>query len=185
MSAVYMSTIYDHKVFYIFVSIVVFCGNLFDAVHVDSVSGRRQTFWGAGILGTLCIVLSSAALFINSFVKGMYEKFLNGEMSEEELELERLMNVFGIDIVKEIPEKETSVLLFVIIAIAVGLVISYLLKEVYFIDVITAAVPFVYVIFALHTERLSTVPMLVAVPVCAYFVCRLALMVSGKEIADK
>ncbi len=185
MNCIYISMVYDHKEFYIFVSAIVFCGNLFEAVHTDKKEGRRQTFCGAGIFGVFSIVLSAAALFISSFVKSTYEKFLNSELTEEELDLERLMKALGIDIIKEVPEKEADVLLFVIIALAVGVVISYLLKEVYFIDVITAAVPFVYVVFAFHAEKLSTVPMLTVFPVCSYFVCRLALMVTGKEIADK
>ena len=86
MSSLYIGTIYAHQVFYIFVSAVLFVGNLYELIYVDREKGKRQTFWGAGIFGVFGIALSFAAMLVSSYAKGMYEKFLAGEMSDEEVE---------------------------------------------------------------------------------------------------
>lgn len=182
MGMFYTEILYDHTEIYFFVSILLVLGNLYELIYRDRTDGGMKTFYATGVLGVLTSLIACLSLYLDALAQKMSDTFLVGELSEAENALDEKLKLLGIDVVQVVSEEQTGALIFILLAIALGVALSFALKGVYFIDVITAAIPFVYAIFALHTEKLSTAPMLILVPVCVYFVCRVALFITGVGI---
>ena len=151
-------------------------------IYRDRTDGGMKTFYTTGAFGVLTSLFACVSLYLDTLARKMSDAFLVGELSEAENALDEKLRLLGIDVVQVVSEEQKGALIFILVALVLGVAISFALKGVYFIDVIGAVIPFVYAIFALHTEKLSTAPMLIFIPVCVYFVCRVALFVTGVGI---
>ena len=176
--------LYEHKGFYLFVCIVLICGNIYELVFRDKEDGGKRTFYATGALGVFSVAISFVSLKLSAMAADFSERFLDSStiLGEEEAILSNRLELAGIELIQIVSEKERGVLIFMAVSLLVGVVVSFILRGAYFIDIVLAAVPFVYTFFALHGEWLPTATMLVLVPIWVYFICRATLFVTGVGI---
>lgn len=174
---------YEREEFYIFVCAALVCGSIYDAVFLDKADGKKRLFVATGLLGFLSSAIAFAGIKLNLAAQEFTRVFFESELTDEQVELVEKLELFGIDVLK-VSDKEKEVLIFVAIALLVGVVISLVLRGVYFVDVILAAIPFFYTLFALHAESFSTVTPFIVIPVSVYFICRAVLLVTGAGLKE-
>ena len=167
--------------------IIVLCalhavGTFFDAVFLDKTDGKKRTFAAAAIWGAVSGAACFAARKLCFFSEDYRARFLAEELLEDEAKLERTLKIFGFRILTEGPEGEEKVITTIMVLLIVSVVVSLMLRGVYFVDVITAAIPFAYGIYCWHAEKLVCAPMLVLVPLAIYFFARVGLFITGVGI---
>lgn len=174
---------YEREEFYMLVCAALVCGNVYDAAFLDKADGKKRLFVATEVLGFLSAAIAFAGIKLNSVAQAFTKVFFESELTEEQLALVEKLELFGIDVLS-VAEKEKETLIFVAVALLVGVIISLALRGVYFVDIILAAVPFVYTLFALHAESFSTATPFIVIPVFVYFVCRAALFVTGAGLKE-
>ena len=174
---------YEREEFYMLVCAALVCGNVYDAAFLDKADGKKRLFVATEVLGFLSAAIAFAGIKLNSVAQDFTKVFFESELTEEQLAFVEKLELFGIDVLS-VAEKEKETLIFVAVALLVGVIISLALRGVYFVDIILAAVPFVYTLFALHAESFSTATPFIVILVFVYFVCRAVLFVTGAGLKE-
>ncbi len=179
MGMLWGDSLYENPEFYVIVCLIVVAGNIYEAFASGKNGGRDALPSASIIVGAFAVITSLLSAKFSSMASFYSEKFLENELSEaQQLTADRL-SFFGVDLLSIVPEEEIKALVFIAAALAVCVVFSVLGKanNFRFLNLALAAVPFIYAVSALHTEKYSTSPMLVLVPVTVYFLCRAVLLV--------
>ena len=184
MNMIYTEQIYEYEGLFVILCALHFIGGIYELIYFDRADGKKRTFIAASLFGVLSSAACFAALKVNSFSKVFFERFLDSDLSEEEMAFEKKLQLIGIETLREPPVEEEKIITFVMIFVALSVVVALILRGVYFVDVILAAVPFVYVIYSWFGNKLIGAPMLVVVPVCMYFFIRVALFITGVGISE-
>lgn len=178
MGMVINKSFYEREEFYFIVCVALVCGNIYDAVFLDKADGKKRLFVATEVIGALSTALAFVVIKLNLVAQEFTKLFFETDFTEEQMALVEKLELVGIDVLS-VADKERDVLIFVAVALLVSVIISLVLRGVYFVDIILAAVPFVYTIFALHAESFSTATSFVVIPVFIYFICRAVLFVTG------
>lgn len=176
MAMLYRGQFYEFAYFYVAVCALMFCGHLYEAVSTDKESGRSQAVIATRVIGGLGAVLAIVSIIASKMATKFSEPMIDDALYEANSKIMSDLKPFGFLLSSAAPEKEVSVLIFLAVAFAVCVIVSLLLRRIYFIDALLAFVPFVLSVSAFHEENLATAPMLVIVPAVAYFVCCLTLV---------
>ena len=180
MGMLWHKKLYEDPEFYVIVCLTVVAGNIYEAFLRSKESGSNVLHSAAVVVGAFGVVSSLLSVKFSSMAKAYSDAFVENELAEaEELVADRL-SFIGADLISNVPENEIKTLAFVAAALAVCLAVSVIcrvfVRKLYVLNLLLSAVPFFYVISALHTEKLNTSPMLVIVPVTVYFLCQAALV---------
>ena len=162
---------YQYGYVYIAICAFIFVASLYEAVAFDKENGKSQTVIGTALVGAFGAALSWASVTLSALAYKLNDIFITDTLTEEQAQLAADVKPFGILLLSEVPEKEKSVLMGIMIALLVCVAVGLILRRVYFINAIISFVPFIWSVFALHAVNISTSPMLVIVPAAAYFVC--------------
>ena len=158
---------------YIVLGLLHVLGNLFDALRQDREDGRRRAYLAANLLSgmlpllTLCVHLRTRAVTALS------------------VEAQEALRHFDAHVLRTAECEDASLILRLSLMIAGCLLISLLLRDIYFVDVITATVPAVYAIYAVFAERLTLFPIAVLILCVLHLFCRILLMTSEPMATGK
>lgn len=140
-------------------------GSLVYALKLDSKDGKRRAFWAVNLFG-VCI-----SLYVIPIVKRMGE--LVGIYESERFKLLPLDS----KLYAGIESGAAEILKRVAIMIVVSVVISILLRDIYFIDAALAIVPFGYSLYVFADKSLDTLALECFLLTAMYFVFRIAVMI--------
>ena len=177
--------IYEYGGLIIVLCVLHVAGTFYDAVYLDKTDNKKRTFiattlWGA-ISGAACYAAGELCFFAEKY----RARYLADELLENEDKLDRTLKVFGLRLLNIGPEDEKKVILTIMVLLIVSVAVSVILRGVYFVDVIAAAIPFAYGIYCWHAEKLMCAPMLVLVPLAIYFFARVGLFVTGAGVKTR
>ncbi len=170
-------SLYENEEFYVIVCFTVVAGNIYEAAVHGKDGGRDSLKAASLIVGAFGVVTSLLSAKFSSMGKLYSEIFLENGLGETQQITADRLSFFGVDLVSNVPEEEIKTLVFIAAALAVSVAFSVVAKRLGLLKFLFAAVPFVYAVSALHTEKMATSPMLVLVPVTVYFICQTALLV--------
>jgi len=136
-----------------------------DALACDREDGRRRAYTLTTACGFLLPLLSAFFVLRSHSVSG--------------LDATAAAELRGIDasIYESLESDIQKTLLILSAMLLVSVVISLLLRDVYFIDTAVAAIPMVYAIYLFFAERLPALSTTIVLLCVFYFVCRLMLMI--------
>lgn len=177
--------IYEYGGLILVLCVLHVVGTFYDAVYLDKTDNKKRTFvavtlWGV-ISGAACFVARKLCFFADDY----RAQYLAGELLEDETKLDRTLKVFGFRVLTAGPDDEEKVIMTIMVLLLVSVVVSVILRGVYFIDVIAAAIPFVYGIYCWHARKLVCAPMLVLIPLAIYFFARVGLFITGAGIKTR
>jgi hypothetical protein len=185
LNMLHNNLLYEYKGLFVILAALHIAGAFYELVFFDRHDNKKRTFIAVSILG----VLSSAACFgarkLCEFSEGFYARFMAGELIGKDMKFDQELKLFGFNVLIRGAEDEEKVLMTIMVLLLVGVVVGIVLRGVYFIDVILAALPFGYSIFCWHAGKLICAPMLIVVPVTVYFFARVALFIAGVGIKTK
>ncbi len=160
--------LYDRPMLYLILATVHMAGNIIYALSLDKADGKRRAFLcvnvAGGLFGALCL-----------FVWRKLEKMKSLEFSEEELEE---MSDIDLEIFEGLESESAKLLLIIGIALLVTVALSVILRDLYYVDVILCALPFLYSVKVFFTEELTVFGGLVFAATAIYFIFRVLLMLS-------
>ena len=160
--------LYDRPMLYIVLSIVHMSGSVIYALMLDKVDGKRRAYWCVNSLGALVGALCLAIWKKSEVIRDV--KFTEDELRElSDIDSELFMGLEG----------DSARILFVIgVMLLVGVVVSLLLRDVYYIDVILCAVPCIYSLRAFFSEELTMFGGVAFSAVAVCFIFRVLVMIS-------
>ena len=164
--------LYDRPTLHILLGLLYLFGFLADALLCDRADGRRRAY----LLTTACGLLIPLMTLLT------YLRI----RSLSDIEPQAAQELKGIDLTlyqASLTQAQKSLVIFAVMLL-ISVAVSLLLRDIYFVDVIIAAVPAVYAVYYFFSERLplfSTTVLLLSV---FYFLCRLLLM-TGEPMRKK
>ena len=179
MNMLHRELIYEYAGLFVLLCAVHAVGAFYDAVYFDRADNKKRTFIGVSVWGAISSAACFGAIKLCDFAEGFYKRFMAGDFAEEEMQLGKKLKVIGFDVLSQLAEDEKKVITTIMVLLAVSVVVAVILRGVYFIDVILAALPFVYSIYCWHAGKLVCAPMLILVPVAVYFFARVGLFITG------
>ncbi len=167
--------LYERPMLYVALAILHTVGNIIYAVSLDREDGKRRGFLcvnvAGGIFGVLCL-----------FVWRRSQKLAAITMTDEEFE--KLSDI-DTEIFEGIEGESASLLLIIGIALLVTVLVSVILRDLYYIDVILCAIPFVYSVKVFFFEELTVFGGMVFAATAMYFIFRVMILLSEPMRADK
>jgi hypothetical protein len=171
--------LYEKPMLYVILALVHTSGSIIYAVLLDKEDGKRRAFWCVNAVGTLIGALC-LAIWRRSAVLAATE------LTDDEIR--ELSDIDG-EIFGGLEDGNSAkILLFIGIILLVTVVISILLIDLYYIDVILCLLPLLYSLWAFFTELLAVFGGAVFTVIAAYFVMRVLVMTSEpttKEESDE
>ena len=157
--------LYTHPLFYLILSALPIVGNLYDAVHRDSLDGRHRAFLLANVSSLLVLAFLGLLIWrtrVTADVVNMHE-----------------LSRFDQNVFVAAEESALSVWKTYAAVYAVGIAVSLAFRGAYWLDALLALPPLV---LALRRQILGTLgahaELLLALMILC-FLCRLALMAAG------
>ena len=160
--------LYERAMLYVVLSLVHMSGSIIYALMLDKVDGKRRAYWcvnsfGA-LIGGLCLAIWKKSEIIRATT------FTDEELKElSDIDSEIFMGLEG---------DSARILLVVGAMLLVGVLVSLILRDVYYIDVILCAVPCVYSLKAFFAEKLTMFGGVVFFAVTVCFAFRILVMIS-------
>lgn len=160
--------LYERPMLYVILALVHMSGSIIYAVLLDRVDSKRRAFWCVNVFGTLLGALCLAAWRKSEIMRSMTFK------DDEILDFSDIDNEIFIGLADD----SAKLLLIIGVLLLVTVIVSLLLRDLYYIDVILCAVPCIYSLRAFFTEELTTFGGVVFSAVAVYFVMRIFIMLS-------
>lgn len=156
----------DRPMLYILLGLIHVSGNILHAISLDKADGKRRAFICANICG-----ICAALLGIWVWRKAKQLSLLD-DAAVSELGVRDHAILLGAE------NDEHSILLKISVIILATVVLSLILRDIYFIDVISSAVPFLYVLYLFSTEKLTLFAQTAFVVTLLYFAYRILILIS-------
>ncbi|MBO5908587.1 MAG: hypothetical protein J6Q67_02235 [Clostridia bacterium] len=179
MNMIHRELIYEYAGLFVLLCAVHAAGAFYDAVYFDRTDNKKRTFIGVSFWGAISSAACFGAIKLCEFTEEFYKRFMASDLSEEDMQLAEGLKVVGVDVLSQLADDEIKVITTIMAILIVSVVVAVILRGVYFIDVILAAIPFVYSIYSWHAGKLVCAPMLILVPVAVYFFARVGLFITG------
>ena len=167
--------LYEKPMLYVILALIHSSGSIIYAVLLDRAYGKRRAFWCVNAVGTLIGVLC-LAVWRRSAVLG------TADFTEDEL---RELSDIDNEIFIGLEDGSAKILLIIGVMLFVTVLVSILLRDIYYIDVILCAVPCVYSLRAFFTEELTVFGGVAFSVVAIYFVMRVFIMLSEPMRSEK
>lgn len=185
LNMLHNNLLYEYKGLYVILAAVHTAGAFYELVYFDRHDNKKRTFIAVSALGVISSAACFAARKLCDFSEGFYKRFMAGELVSKDMKFDQELRLFGFNVLVKGPEDEEKVIMTIMALLLVGVVVGIILRGVYFVDVILAALPFGYSIFCWHAGKLICAPMLIVVPVTVYFFARVALFIAGVGIKTR
>lgn len=158
--------LYEQPELCIFLAALHVMGTVVGSIGRDRVDNKRRAFISANVSG---VAISLLGLAVWRKAEKLSELDPNATMDLSHAE--RAIRAGAAEGMEEILIKISLIIL-------VTVVISLILRDIYFIDVITAAVPFVYTLYLFTTSKLTLFPEAAFMLTLLYLVIRIIVMLS-------
>ncbi|MBO5416663.1 MAG: hypothetical protein J6A83_08560 [Clostridia bacterium] len=156
----------DRPMLYIILGVLHVAGNVVHAAVLDRADGKRRAFVSTNLFGV-------AAFSLGLALKMRAEKLaLLGEEARVELGALDLKILDGVE--SGIYEVVFKLGLFVLISV----VVSLILRDIYFIDAILAIFPLALTVYMLNADKLTAFPAIILAVVFLYFAFRVLVLVA-------
>ena len=165
--------LYEQPMLYIVLSLVHMAGNLFYALSLDKADGKRRAYWSVNLLGA---VLSALCIYVFKRSKDIAAMALDDAKKIEEL------SDFDTEIFSGIEGGSAKLFLIIGILLLVTVVVSVVLRDLYYIDAALCIVPFLYSLWLFFTEKLTVFGGVAFTAVAVYFVFRILILFSEPMI---
>lgn len=185
MNMLHSELLYEYAGLFVLLCGIHTVGAFYDAVYFDRADNKKRTFIGVSAWGAISSAACFGAIKLCNFSEGFYKKFIKGDFAEADMQLSDKLKLFGFDVLSQQAEDEKKVITTIMALLIVSVVVGVILRGVYFIDVILAAIPFVYSIYSWHAGKLVCAPMFILVPVAVYFLARVGLFITGVGVRVK
>ena len=160
--------LYERPMLFVGLSIVHTAGSVLYALSLDKEDGKRRAFLCVnafgGIIGALCLVVWRKC-----------NEMANMTFTDDEV---RELSDIDAEIYEGLEGDSAKLLLIIGAIILATVLVSVLLRDLYYIDVILCSVPLVYSIKVFFTETLTVFGGLVFAASVVYFVFRVLIMLS-------
>lgn len=155
---------FEYSWLHIIFAVLHASGSLVYALYLDRVDGKRRAFWALNVFGV------GITLYVIPIVRRMAD-FIDIDAREKSklLPFESKLQI-GIE------NGADKILIRIAIMIVIAVIISILLRDIYFIDVAVAVVPFVYSIYVFSTKELKAFALECFLLSTMYLVFRIMLM---------
>lgn len=161
--------LYERPMLYVALALIHTSGNILYALSLDKGDGRRRAF--------LCVNAFGAVISVAAFYmwKRSKELFLMKELSAEEIEA---MSDVDLELFEGVGE--SSIEFFFVIALMAGLtvLVSIILRDLYYIDAILCAVPFGYAVFLFAKEEVEAFAGVTFIILSVYLIFRVLVLLS-------
>lgn len=158
--------LYEQPELCIFLAFLHVIGTVIGSVGIDRVDNKRRAFVSANVSG-----LTISLLGISVWRKA-------GELVEIDPEAALKLSYTEKAIRAGAAEGMEKILIKLSLIILVTVVISLILRDIYFIDVIAAAIPFIYTLYLFTTGKLTLFPDAAFMLTLLYLVIRIIVMLS-------
>lgn len=158
------SDLESRPAFILILGIIHSLGNVLHAFILDRKDGRRRALTCVNIFG-----ISLACLGL--LVKKWAEKFLD-MTKQERRELPPIEREFSL----AVRNGDHEIIYKLAILFAVTVLLSIILRDIYFVDAIASALPLGYTLYLFSTEKLILFPELIFILALSYFLCRLLVL---------
>ena len=160
--------LYDRPMLYVILAAVHMAGNVIHALMLDKTDGKRRAFLCVnvcgGLFGAMCI--------------GVWKRIETlGSLTLTDKEIKALSDI-DTEIYKGLDSGSEKLLLIIGITILATVLISVILRDLYFIDVILCALPFIYSVKVFFAEELTVFGGLVFTATAIYFIFRIMVLIS-------
>jgi hypothetical protein len=160
--------LYERPMLYVALGFIHMAGSIIYAVSLDKDDAKRRAFWCVNavgtLVGTLCIVVWRKSSILEN------AKFTDDQIRE--------LSDIDAEIFNGLESDSAKVLLVIGVMMLVTVLVSVVMRDLYYIDVILCAVPCIYSLWAFFTEVLTVFGGVVFTAVAAYFVMRIFIMIS-------
>lgn len=161
--------LYESPMLYVILGIAHVMGSIVHALYLDRADGKRRAFICVNLGG---ITLSAFGLWVWRIAEQLA---LLGAIPDEESIAE--LGAFDSAILLGIESGAPSLIINITAMIFVGVAISLLLRDIYFIDAIIAAIPFGYSVYLVAAEKLLLFPLPIILITLIYLIFRLLVLV--------
>lgn len=185
MNMLHNGLLYEYQGLFVVLCAIHTAGAFYDVVFFDRKDGKKRTFIAVSALGVISGAACLIAIKLRGYSDVFCERFSAGQLAEEDFQLEQKLKLIGINLFGNSHGEEVKVIMTIMVLLLVGVAVGIILRGVYFIDVILAALPFGYSIICWHAEKLTCAPMLILVPVTVYFFARVGLFITGAGIRTR
>ena len=156
--------LYERPMLYLILGIAHLLGGIVHSLYLDRSDEKRRAF--------ICVNLAGVALAGVGFWIWRRASLLN--LLDEEAVSE--LGARDSAILLSLEDGAPSIILKLSVILLIGVALSIILRDVYFIDTIVAAVPFAYSAYLVSNEKLSLFPLTVLMITLIYFSFRLLVM---------
>ena len=156
--------LYERPMLYVILGIAHVLGNIVHSLYLDRADGKRRAFICVNLGG---ITLSALGLWVWNRAKEL--SLLDEEAAAE-------LGTWDSAILAGVEDGAQSITLKLSLMILVGIAISIILRDVYFIDAAVAVIPFVYSAHLVATEKLRLFPLAIIFITLFYLIFRLLIL---------
>lgn len=153
-----------NAVFYLLLIAVHVTGQFICALNLDRADGKRRAFICANICGA---TIPAFALLVKRTASAL------AALTEEEM-FEK--DAFFREIYDGLEDGGDKLIMKIAIITIVTVVLSFILRDIYFLDAALSAVPFGYTLYLAFAEKLTMFELLMFIVTFAYFVFKLLLV---------
>ena len=157
--------LYERPMLYVILGIAHVLGNIVHSLYLDRADGKRRAFICVNLGG---ITLSALGLWVWNRAKEL--SLLDEEAAAE-------LGTWDSAILAGVEDGAQSITLKLSLMILVGIAISIILRDVYFIDAAVAVIPFVYSAHLVATEKLRLFPLAIIFITLFYLIFRLLILI--------
>lgn len=158
--------LYERPMLYVILGIAHVLGNIVHSLYLDRADGKRRGF--------ICVNLAGIALSALGFWVWRRAELLShigAVLDEDKLGSRDAAILAGVE------DGAQSIILKLSLMILVGVAISIILRDVYFIDAAVAVIPFVYSAHLVATEKLRLFPLAIIFITLFYLIFRLLILI--------
>ncbi len=156
-------TMQDDPMIYLLLVSLHLSGNILYAIGLDRADGKRRAFICANVCGAMIFALAM-------LVKRTAE--LIAPLTEDEI---RERGSFALEIFGGLEGGADKLIMRIAVIALVSVAISFVLRDIYFIDAACAAVPLAYTVYLVAAEKLTALPLTIFMLTLAYFIFKLTL----------
>ncbi len=157
--------LYDRPMLYIVLGLIHVSGSIVYALSLDKADGKKRAFYCTNICG----ICASALGFLVYRRAGELASIAEADATE--------LGTRDYAIYLGTEEDIQGLILKISIMILCGIALSVILRDIYFIDAFTAAVPLCYTVYLIFSEKLNLFSQAILAIVSFYFFCRVLIMI--------
>ena len=158
--------LYEQPMLYVILGILHVSGNILYSLSLDKADKKRRAFICTTVFG---VAIFSAALWLKKHTEELL-------MLEDDAISE--LGVKDKLILLETENSAHTILFKIGVIVLCTVLLSIILRDIYFIDVIASAVPFGYTLYLISFEKLTLFAPIALAVTFFYFVCRILLLTS-------